>query len=80
MDRDKLIQGINARLTPPTPDEARTLTDEFGCASWGEYIVDQAENTGVRVGTALAIFDMLGPSEAFDGFVTSLEDAEACFE
>ena len=72
------IASMNARLKTPTPDELRSL-QEHGAESWGEYIYDMAENFGVRIQTAFSLFDMLGENEAFDGFVTSMEDgAEDC--
>lgn len=42
--------------------------------NWDEYIKGQAEDYGVPLGVARMLFDLLGPSEAYDGFVTHLED------
>ena len=41
---------------------------------WDEYIQDCAEDCGVEFDEAKMLFDLLGPSEAYDGFVTTLED------
>lgn len=47
------------------------LTD---AESWEEYVRGVAEDYGVSFHTAWIVFDTLGPSEAFDGFITELED------
>jgi len=39
-----------------------------------EYIQEQAENYGVPYDTALAIFELLGESEMYDGFISAMED------
>ena len=70
------LAAMNAKLKPPTADELRTLKQEHNCESWGEYICDMADNYGISVDMAFQAFDMLGESEAFDGFVTEMEDAE----
>jgi hypothetical protein len=72
--RQKYIAALNKRVETPTADELRSLK-EHNCETWGEWIVDQADNNGISVGDAYGIWQMLGPSEAFDGFVTSCEDA-----
>lgn len=41
---------------------------------WKEFIREQAEEHGVPFRAACEIFSVLGPNEAHDGFVTSLED------
>ena len=38
------------------------------------YLLSLADDTGVDLKTVLALADLLGPSEDFDGLVTSLED------
>lgn len=43
--------------------------------TWEEYVQMKAEENGISFDIALTIFSMLGPTEAFDGFITSLEDA-----
>jgi hypothetical protein len=77
--RLRLIQQMNDRLRKPTDDELRSLR-EHGAESWGEYITDQADNSGMRISTAFSLFTMLGEDEAFDGFVTHMEDAEGMEE
>ncbi len=42
--------------------------------NWREYVKGVADEYGVDFDTAWTIFDLLGPSEAFDGFVTTIED------
>ena len=38
------------------------------------YLLSLSEDIGVDLKTVLALADLLGPSEDFDGLVTSLED------
>ena len=38
------------------------------------YIRECADNAGVDFQEAKMLFDLLGPTEAYDGFVTMLED------
>lgn len=38
------------------------------------YLLDLADNNGVELATVLAIADLLGPNEDFDGLVTEAED------
>ncbi len=38
------------------------------------YLLNLADDTGVDIKTVLALADLLGPEEDFDGLVTSLED------
>jgi len=38
------------------------------------YLLSLADDTGVDIKTVMALADLLGPSEDFDGLVTSLED------
>lgn len=47
---------------------------------WKEYVLHQAENYSVLVELAWAIFQMLGPSEAHDGFITEMENAAEIIE
>ena len=42
--------------------------------NWDEYIADCAEDCGVDFDEAKMLFDLLGPNEAYDGFITMLED------
>ena len=39
-----------------------------------EYVKGVAEDFGVDFASAWMLFDILGPSEAYDGFITELED------
>ncbi len=41
-----------------------------------DYLEQLAEESGVDLETVLALSDVLGPTEDFDGLVTSLEDIE----
>jgi hypothetical protein len=72
--RQTLIDKINARLKPPSEDDLKRMRED-GCESWGEWIASVADNNNMRISAAYAIFQMLGETEAFDGFVTSCEDA-----
>lgn len=40
------------------------------------YLEDLADSTGLPVDAVLALADLLGPDEDFDGLVTACEDAE----
>ncbi len=72
--RRNLIAKMDAKLKPPTEDELKTLRQEHHCESWGEYICMMADDYGASAQGAFNLFDMLGENEAFDGFVTDLED------
>lgn len=51
-----------------------SIYTENGFSSRKEYLIDLADNFGVDPSVVFALADMLGPSEDFDGLVTSLED------
>ena len=38
------------------------------------YVRDEAENFGVPFQYAMAVFDTMGESEMYDGFISALED------
>jgi len=38
------------------------------------YLFQLADDTGVDIKTVMALAELLGPEEDFDGLVTSLED------
>ena len=38
------------------------------------YLLSLSDDLGVDIKTVLALADLLGPNEDFDGLVTSLED------
>jgi hypothetical protein len=38
------------------------------------YLLSLADDIGVDIKTVMALADLLGPNEDFDGLVTSLED------
>ena len=47
---------------------------EYGVESRAEYLELMADEFDVPLSTVVALADILGPSEDFDGLVTSLED------
>lgn len=47
---------------------------ENGYKSRADYLRCLAEEHGVPIETVLALADLLGPDEDFDGLVTELED------
>lgn len=51
-----------------------TIYQENGFSSRSEYLADLADTTGVDLSIVRVMADLLGPSEDFDGLVTSLED------
>jgi len=69
------IAHLNAQMdiTPSAAD--LVALHEHNAASWGEYVYNTADDAGVDLETAAMLFELLGETEAFDGFVTSLEDA-----
>ena len=50
---------------------------ENGYDSRQDYLKSLAEDYGIDFGTVKMMADLLGPSEDFDGLVTSLQDYEA---
>lgn len=48
---------------------------EHGCETRDEYLASLAADHGLDVGTVMALADVLGPTEDFDGLVTACEDA-----
>ncbi len=42
--------------------------------NWREYVRNEAEEYGVPFKLAWMLFQMLGPDEAHDGFITELQD------
>ena len=50
---------------------------ENGYDSREDYLMSLAEDYGIDFGTVKMMADLLGPSEDFDGLVTSLQDYEA---
>ena len=51
----------------------QSIYQEHGFVSRSAYLRDLAEDYGGKV---FVLADLLGPSEDFDGLLTSLEDAE----
>lgn len=51
-----------------------TIYKEQGYTSRRDYLECLADDLGVDVKTVFTMADLLGPSEDFDGLVTSLED------
>lgn len=47
---------------------------EHGFENRADYLADLADTIGVDLRTVEILADLLGPSEDFDGLVTSLED------
>jgi hypothetical protein len=53
-----------------------TIYQQKGYESRSDYLDDLADQYGVDSYTVHMMADLLGPSEDFDGLVTSLEDGE----
>lgn len=51
-----------------------TIYEQEGYTSRRDYLLCLAEDIGVDKKTVFMMADLLGPSEDFDGLVTSLED------
>lgn len=56
-----------------TADTQKILEDK-GYTDLTEYIEQTAEENGVDISMAWELFYLLGETELFDGFVSSLED------
>ena len=54
----------------------KTVWQEQGYRNRKHYLECLAEDTGHSLFTVQMMADLLGPSEDFDGLVTSLEDQE----
>lgn len=52
---------------------------EHGYKDRKDYLTQLAEENGLDYEIVLAIADLLGPSEDFDGLVTSVQDCEGDF-
>lgn len=50
-----------------------------GYNSRSDYLLSLADEYDVPIKAILALADVLGPNEDFDGLIISLEDAEGCF-
>jgi len=57
-----------------------SIYTENGYTGRRDYLQNLAAETGVDFETVCALASMLGPSEDFDGLVTSLEDHAADLE
>jgi hypothetical protein len=54
-----------------------SIYTENGYQNRFDYLKKLAEDNGVPYSTVLALAELLGPEEDFDGLVTSVEDAGA---
>ena len=52
---------------------------DHGFNSRTDYLLDLADEYNVPASVVMSLADVLGPSEDFDGLVSSLEEAEGCF-
>lgn len=50
------------------------IYQEHGYANREEYLLDLADQFGVKPNAVFILAEMLGPEEDFDGLVTYLED------
>jgi hypothetical protein len=51
-----------------------SIYTESGCSSRRDYLENLADDLGISRATVFNIASLLGPSEDFDGLVTTLED------
>ena len=56
-------------------DEKRSVYEMYGFKNRQDYLQTMAIEYGVDMETVLALADVLGEDEDFDGLVVSLEDA-----
>jgi hypothetical protein len=52
--------------------------EEQGFANRKEYLIDLADQYGVDQEDVFMLASVLGPSEDFDGLITSIEDELCC--
>ena len=62
---------------PATEREIMTVYQEMGYESRRDYLASLADEYGIDPIIVFTLASMLGPSEDFDGLVTSLEDEYA---
>lgn len=55
---------------------SENVYQENGYKNRQEYLESLSDNYGVDLGTVLALADLLGPNEDFDGLISALEDVE----
>lgn len=53
------------------------LYHAHGCTNRRDYLETLADSLEIDIKTVLVLADLLGPSEDFDGLVTSLQDYAA---
>ena len=56
-------------------ESGATLTE----AEARQVALDIADDYGIDHGSALAVYDVLGPGELYDGYTTALEDMQEEF-
>lgn len=56
------------------------IYQENGFENRRAYLIDLADQFGIEASTVFALAGILGPTEDFDGLVTSLEDAAGEFD
>lgn len=69
-------RSLGNELVPRKADGDVLLAKGHDPRSWAPYIRAVAEDYGVSITKALAVWNAFGPTEAFDGFVTTLGDYE----
>ena len=69
-EEDENVSDVNIN----GPKIGESVYQREGFANRAEYLQSLADNNGVSLDTVLALADVLGPNEDFDGLVTSLED------
>ena len=52
------------------------IYEEYGFKDRAEYLRNLAEEYGVDLERVVALADLLGPNEDFDGLVTAIQDME----
>lgn len=54
----------------------KTIYNKSGFNNRAEYLVDLADKFCIDIDTVIALAELLGPDEDFDGLITTLEDME----
>lgn len=73
-----MLLGVSPLLIKRVNNERTLAVDiyrERGCETRADWLGLVADETGLTFRAVVAIADVLGPAEDFDGLVTSAEDA-----
>ncbi len=73
MTRLDTIIKFNETLPTPSDDDVTYLADSYECETWGEFIVQLADEYNMPHQAAYDMFMRYGPDQAFNEFLIALE-------